>query len=1519
MPEVPGHKYGLYDPAFEHDNCGIGAIVNVNAERSHELVQQGRQILVNLLHRGATGGDECTGDGAGILIEIPDEFYRSISGKLGFELPPMGEYGTGIVFEPKDARLAKEGEAILNEAVAHYGLEVLGWRDMPVNSDTVGELARMGEPAMRQIFVGGRGNADETLERLLYRARKRAERFIQQRGLGVPGEFYVCSLSCRTIVYKGMFIAPQLFEYFPDLCDERTMTALAIVHQRYSTNTLPTWHLAQPFRLLAHNGEINTVDGNKSNIRSFERYLYSEALGGSLEDLVPIIPSGGSDSAIFDNVLELLQRAGRSLPHSMMMMIPEAFGELYHMSTAKRAFYEYHSAILEPWDGPAAMVFTDGRYVGGTLDRNGLRPSRYVVTHDGLVVLASEVGVIEFPPERIREKGRLQPGRMFLVDLKHKRIISDNEIKSTIARRKPYLRWLEQNRIELRGLFSAASPVKSDSATIAERLRAFGYSREDLHMLVQPMAINGQEPVGSMGTDTPLAVLSKRPKLLFQYFKQRFAQVTNPAIDPLREGLVMSLMTFIGRDQNLLDETPEHCRQLKLPHPILTNEDIVRLRANPHPDLTVATLDAVWQPDPEDLGGSLQKAVDRLAESAAKAMQDGAVLLVISDRAVNSENAGIPILMATAAVHQGLIKRGLRTRAGIVVETGEAREVMHFCLLCGYGASAVNPYLAMEAIDELKQAGDLPEELASDEAVDHYVTAIKKGILKTMSKMGISTLRSYRFAGLFEAVGLNQSVIRPFFPSTPSRIAGAGMQQLAQEAYQRHQAAYEPRTAGTLDLDFEGEYHYRIDGEHHEWNPQTIHLLQHAVRKNDYASFQKYAEIVNEHSAKKPNLRGLMEFIPGTPVPIDEVEPVEAIVQRFNTGAMSHGSISKEAHETLAIAMNRIGGKSNTGEGGEDPYRYEPMPSGDSMNSRIKQVASGRFGVTINYLSQAEEIQIKIAQGAKPGEGGQLPGHKVTEEIARLRYSTPGVSLISPPPHHDIYSIEDLAQLIYDLKCARPGAKVSVKLVAEVGVGTVAAGVSKANADEVLISGHDGGTGASPLSSIKNAGIPWELGLAETQQVLVQNQLRDRIKVQTDGQIKTGRDIIVAALLGAEQIGFGTSALIAEGCIMMRKCHLGTCPVGIATQDPELRKRFAGDPEHVTNYMKFLAMQVRELMAQLGFRKFEEMVGQVERLKFDAAIDHWKAQGLDLSPILSPPNAPADSPRRMTTIQKDNHATAMDWELWKEAEPLLDAGKKVKIEREIRNVHRTVGAILSNRIVTKYGPDGLDDTSIEVTLKGSAGQSFGAFAAPGLTLRLIGDANDYLGKGLSGGRVVVQTPPGSTFEPHENVIVGNTLLYGATSGEVFINGLAGERFAVRNSGATAVVEGVGDHGCEYMTGGLVIVLGQTGRNFAAGMSGGIAYVFDEHQWFDTLCNLDMVDLEHVYSPADRDLLQAMIELHVKWTGSSRGRTLLDDWPSMVGKFVKVMPIDYRKALERMRQEETVQAETVLMTEEVYGG
>jgi glutamate synthase (NADPH) large chain len=1512
--------FGLYDPRYEHDACGIGAVVDIAGKPSHQLVGQARRILINLLHRGATGGDECTGDGAGILMQMPHRYFTALAKDLGFELPPAEGYGSGIVFCSEDAQARQDSETLLNEAARHYGLEVVCWRDVPVESDVVGELARTTEPRMRQVFVDGRGLFGSELERKLYMVRKRAERLAHQKlGLGAE-EFYVCSLSCRTIVYKGMFIAPQLFDYFPDLKDERVETALALVHQRYSTNTLPTWPLAQPFRLLAHNGEINTLRGNIGRMKGRERQMRSPLLGEDLSDLIPVIDEMGSDSGCFDNVLELLLRAGRSLPHAMMMMMPEAFGSAYHMSTAKRAFYEYHSAIMEPWDGPAAMVFSDGRVLGGTLDRNGLRPARYVVTKDGLVVLASEVGVIDFPADQILEKGRLKPGRMFLVDLQEQRIVSDKEIKSKAARKQPYLRWLEQNRIELRGLFSASRSVPSDSATINDRLRLFGYTREDLEMIIAPMAKNGQEPVGSMGTDTPLAVLSDRPKLLFNYFKQQFAQVTNPAIDPLREGLVMSLMAFVGKRRNLLSESPEHCRQLKLPHPILTNEDVGLLRNIRRDDIKTATIPAVFEADADDPAEALRTALKRIADDAEAAiLRDGASLLILSDRSTSDTRAPIPILLAAACVHHELQDRGLRSEAGLIVETAEAREVMHFSLLSGFGVNAVNPYLALELLDELQKRGDLPADIEPDQLVDNYINAIKKGLLKTMSKMGISTIRSYRGAQLFEAVGLNRSLVDAYFQGTPSRIEGLGLDTLAEETLRRHREARAPVRPGKLPIAFEGEYHYRIDGEQHAWNPQTIHLFQSAVRHNNRKAYDAYAQAVNAHSMALPNLRGLFAFRPGTPVPLEEVEPATAIVKRFCTGAMSHGSISKEAHETLAIAMNRIGAKSNTGEGGEDPARYELLPNGDSKNSAIKQIASGRFGVTANYLAHAQELQIKIAQGAKPGEGGQLPGHKVTEDIARLRFSTPGVSLISPPPHHDIYSIEDLAQLIYDLKCASPGVKVSVKLVAEVGVGTVAAGVAKANADEVLISGHDGGTGASPLSSIKHAGVPWELGLAETQQVLVQNGLRDRIRVQTDGHLKTGRDVAVAALLGAEQFGFGTSALVSQGCILMRKCHLGTCPVGIATQDEQLRRKFAATPEHVVNFFMFVAEDLRTIMAELGFRTVAAMVGRSDRLDFRPANEHWKARGLDLSALLARPNVPPDTPISKMTDQKDRTVDALDRKLIALAAPAIENREQVRIDQPINNVNRTVGAMLSNAIVRKHGPEGLPDGSIECTFRGSAGQSFGAWLAPGVTLRLIGDANDYLGKGLSGGRIIVQTPPEATYEQHENIIAGNTMLYGATSGEVFINGLVGERFAVRNSGAVAVVEGVGDHGCEYMTGGLVVVLGDTGRNFAAGMSGGVAYVLDEHQWFDTLCNLDMVDLESVWHEADRELLRAMVERHYNYTHSRRARRMLEDWPALVGKFVKVMPIDYRKALERLRESDLAQTDFIPATEEVFRG
>ncbi|MBK9120090.1 MAG: glutamate synthase large subunit [Phycisphaerales bacterium] len=1508
---------GLYDPQFEHDNCGVGAVVDLHGRRSHAVVELGRQVLTNLLHRGATGGDACTGDGAGILLQMPHDGLAAAVAEAGVTLPAPATYGVGMLFVERTADLTRV-RTLVAAAADHHGLPLRHWRPVPVKSEVLGDTALASEPLIAQFFLDGGGLRGEELERRLYLVRRRIER-LDREAHGGPGSMYICSLSCRNIVYKGLFMAPQLFEYFTDLSDELVRTAYAIVHQRYSTNTFPSWPLAQPFRLLAHNGEINTLRGNLNRMRAREPHLASSLLGEDLTDLRPVVMPGTSDSGALDNVLELLVRAGRTLPHAAMMLIPEAYGPQYHMSADKRAFYDYHAAIMEPWDGPAAVVFADGRYVGALLDRNGLRPGRYVVTNDGLVVLASEAGVVEFPAERIQRKGRLQPGRLFLVDLQEERIVGDNELKSRIARQQPYRRWLEQNRLELRGLFAAGQPVAHDTTTIMPRLRMFGYTREELQLILVPMARHAQEPVGSMGTDTPLAVLSQRPKLLFEYFRQQFAQVTNPAIDPLREGLVMSLTTFAGRDRNLLDETPEHCRKLRLAHPILTNDDLDRLRGIDRPDLRVATIDAVWQPDAGDLAGSFERGLAALVSAAEEAVRRDLFLLIISDRAADAHRAPLPILLAVAAVHHGLLARGLRDRVGLIVESGEPREVMHFCLLCGYGASAINPYLAFETLYELQRQGDLPAEREPGEYIAHTITAIKKGILKTISKMGISTLQSYRGAQLFEIVGLAPEITQKYFPGTPSRVSGIGLATLAEEYHARHRTAFEPPRPGTLPLEFGGEYHYRADGEQHAWNPQTVHLLQHAVRRDDYGLYERFADRANTETRNLQALRGLLDFVPATPVPLHEVENAAAIMQRFCTGAMSHGSIGAEVHQSLAIAMNRLGAASNTGEGGEDPRRYYPQPGHASANSAIKQVASGRFGVTIEYLSAARELQIKVAQGAKPGEGGQLPGFKVTDEIARLRHSTPGVTLISPPPHHDIYSIEDLAQLIHDLRAANPIAEISVKLVSEAGVGTVAAGVAKAAADEVLISGHEGGTGASPLSSIRYAGTPWELGLAETQQTLVLNDLRGRIRVQVDGGLRTGRDVIIAALLGAERFGFGTAALVTQGCILMRKCHLGTCPVGIATQDPRLRERFAGQPEHAERYLRFVAEDVRRWMAQLGFRRIDELVGRVDRLVATRAADFWKTRGLDLTPLLVCPDVPADRPIRRVGPRRIHAADPLEAELLAAAAPALDRGEPVRVEFTIRNVHRTIGATLSHHLVRRHGAAGLPENSVECLFRGSAGQSFGAFLAPGILFRLIGEANDYLGKGLSGGRIIVQPPEDAGFEAHENVIAGNTLLYGATSGEVLINGAVGERFAVRNSGATAVVEAVGDHGCEYMTGGTVVVLGPTGRNFAAGMSGGTAYVLDEHQLFDTLCNLDMVDLESVHLPAEQVQLRRWIDHHRRWTGSERARRILDDWPEMVGRFVKVVPIEYRRALARQSEEEAVASDALPATEEVFRG
>jgi len=1511
-------NHGLYESRREHDGCGVGAVVNISGRRDHSIIEYGKEILLNLHHRGAAGADEVTGDGAGILFQIPHRFFTRQCNGLGFALPEA-PYGVGVVFGSQDAQLRRQCDKILESAISYYGMKVLGWRNVPTAGNCLGPIARKAEPTIKQVFVDGNGLEEHLFEHKLYMARKRVEKLVTKKFGQRAKDFYITSLSCRTICYKGMFMAWQLFAYYPDLIDEQVASAFAIVHQRYSTNTLPNWRLAQPLRCLAHNGEINTLSGNRNWIQARQTNMASAVFGDDIDDLFPILASEASDSACFDNVLELLVRAGRSMPHAIMMMIPEAFGQRYHISTDKRAFYEYHASIMEPWDGPAAMLFTDGRIVGGTLDRNGLRPCRYLVTTDGLVVMASEAGVVQFAPERIRRKGRLKPGQMFLVDTVEGRIISDNETKSKIARQKPYRRWLDENRIELRGLFDAPKLLHIAPNKLLRRLQLFGYTREELNMILTPMALNAQEPIGSMGNDSPLAVLSDRPKLLFNYFKQLFAQVTNPAIDPLREDLVMSLMNFVGKKQNLLEETPRHCRQLKLPHPILANEDIARLREVKRLDLKTVTIEAVFESHVPNVGNSLKQAINSLVDAAEQAIKENATLIIISDRKASKTKAPIPSLLATAATHHGLLNRGLRGRVGLIVESAEPRETMHFCLLCGFGANAINPYLAFETLEQLQRQGDLPRDMEPSQIADNYIAAIKKGILKTMSKMGISTLRSYTGAQLFEAIGLNRSLVDEYFTGTSSRIGGVGLEHIARETIARHKAAFQQQTTNLDELDFGGEYHFRNNAEQHLWNPTTVSQLQQAVKFNNQQAYDRYASAVNDQARKMYTLRGLFEFSEASPIAIDDVESADEIVKRFCTGAMSHGSISKEAHECLAIAMNRIGAMSNTGEGGEDPCRYTAEPNGDSKNCGIKQVASGRFGVTANYLAHAKELQIKIAQGAKPGEGGQLPGQKVTAEIARIRHSTPGVTLISPPPHHDIYSIEDLAQLIYDLKCSNPEAKISVKLVAEVGVGTIAAGVAKGRADEVLISGHDGGTGASPLSSIKHTGCPWELGLAETQQVLVMNNLRDRIRIQADGQMKTGRDVVVAALLGAERFGFATAALVSLGCTLLRKCHEGACAFGIATQDPELRKRFSGKPEYVERFMYFVAEEVRSIMAKLGFRRFQDMIGKVQKLQTVKATDHWKTLGLDFSAIFEQPKSSPQATAKKPVVPPKKLDDHLDWQILTKAKAAIERREPTVIEMPISNTNRTVGAILSNRIVKKYGAEGLADGTIEVVLRGSAGQSFGAFLVPGVTLRLVGESNDYLGKGLSGGRIIVKTPQAATFKAHENVIVGNTLLYGATAGEVFVNGVAGERFAVRNSGAVAVVEGVGDHGCEYMTGGIVVVLGKTGCNFAAGMSGGKAYVLDEVQLFDTLCNLDMVELESVWKEQDKEVLYDLIERHFKWTSSARAKYILDAWPNMVGRFVKVVPIDYRKALEKIRSVEQRDTDTTPATEEVFHG
>jgi glutamate synthase (NADPH/NADH) large chain/glutamate synthase (ferredoxin) len=1498
--ELPGlpQKQGLYDPQHEKDSCGIGFVVNIKGQQSHQIVEQGLQILENLTHRGAQGCDPCTGDGAGILLQVPHAFLKRAADDVGVHLPNEGEYGVGMVFLPPQADARQQCETLFAKVIAEEGARLLGWRDVPVKSDAIGEVARRTEPFMRQVFIARDVLNEGQFERKLYVIRKRVEGAVRESAIRGREYFYIPSLSANTIVYKGLLLPHQMPAYYQDLNDASLTSALALVHSRFSTNTFPTWPLAHPYRYICHNGEINTLKGNVNWMRARQGRLNSELFGKDLAKLYPIVYEQQSDSACLDNAVEFLTMGGRSLPHAMMMLIPEPWVANPQMDLDRRGFYEYHAAMQEPWDGPAAVCFTDGKLIGATLDRNGLRPCRYQVTTDGLVVLASEAGVLPMEIQKIRQKGRLMPGRMFLVDTVQGRIIDDEEVKAEIMSRKPYRSWVTQYRISLDELPEPINVPQPDHPTIRQRQQAFGYTVEELKMVVTPMVVEGQEAVSSMGTDTPLAVLSDRPQLLFKYFKQLFAQVTNPPIDPIREELVMSLTTSIGPKPNLMDEHPESCRRIRVKQPILTNADLQKIREIADPHFKSKTLKMLFRvaEGPEGLGA----AVDELCRQASQAIKEGYKFLILSDRGVNEEWAPIPSLLGVAAVHHHLVRECTRTEVGLTLETGEPRDVHHFASLIGYGAGTVNPYLVFESLVDMERDGYLPEGVDAQTAEGKFIKAINKGLLKIFSKMGISTVQSYCGAQIFEAIGLNHEVIDRYFTGTPSRVEGIGIREIGEETLRRHRLAYEP--APIRQLDFGGEIHYRIQGEHHNWNPDTIYKLQHATKANDPKTFAEFSQLVNDESKRRSNLRGLLEFkfLP-EPISLDEVEPAKEIVKRFTTGAMSYGSISKEAHETLAIAMNRLGAKSNTGEGGEDPERFKPLPNGDSKNSYIKQVASARFGVTSHYLINAKELQIKMAQGAKPGEGGQLPGHKVDEIIARLRYATPGVQLISPPPHHDIYSIEDLAQLIFDLKNSNPDAAVSVKLVAEVGVGTVAAGVAKAHADKVLISGDSGGTGASPLSSIKYAGVPWELGLAETHQTLVLNDLRGRIRVETDGQMKTGRDVAIATLLGAEEYGFATAPLIVEGCIMMRKCHLNTCPVGIATQDPELRKKFAGKPEHIVNFFFFVAEELRQIMAKLGFRTINEMVGRVDKLKIQKAVDHWKAKGLDLTPLLKMPEVGPEIPRYC--VQKQDHGLAeiLDNKLIELCKRALEKGERVTLDLPIRNVNRTVGTMLSSRIARKYGLEGLPPDTISIKFTGSAGQSFGAFLSRGITLTLEGESNDYLGKGLSGGKIIVFPPKQAIFNPEETILIGNTSLYGATQGEAYFYGMAGERFAVRNSGARAVIEGTGDHGCEYMTGGVVVVLGRTGRNFAAGMSGGVAFVLDEQDKFQSRCNLGMVELEPVKLKEDKKLLHEMITSHFMFTGSRKAKQVLDSWEAMLPKFVKVMPVDYKRVLEERKR------------------
>jgi glutamate synthase (ferredoxin) len=1491
-------KQGLYDPKNEHDSCGIGFVAHVKGQKSNRIVRQALEVLVNLDHRGARGSEPDTGDGAGILMQIPHRFFQSACDGIGINLPWPGKYGVGMIFLSPNRNERHAQEKVLERIVEDEGQVVLGWRGVPTDNSHLGDSAKRVEPAIRQVFIGRSDEIvdQDAFERKLYVIRKRAAREIRYEGeMPGSGHFYVSSLSSYLIVFKGMLTPAQVGDFYTDLKDRSVMTALALVHSRFSTNTFPSWELSHPYRMMIHNGEINTKRGNVNWMFTRQGNFASDLFGDDLEKVMPVIEDPeGSDSAVFDNALEFLTLSGRSIPHVMMMMIPEPWENHESMSPDKRAFYQYHSCLMEPWDGPASIAFTDGVRIGAVLDRNGLRPSRYYVTKDDLVVLASEVGVLEVPPDRVLHKDRLQPGRMLLVDTEQGRIISDEELKDKVATAHPYQEWLDEHLVALDDLPRAVvDDTVPDHESVIRRQQAFGYTYEDLRVFLGPMVSSGKDPVGSMGNDAPMAVLSDKPHLLYNYFKQLFAQVTNPPIDPLREELITSASTTIGPEGNLLDPTPESCHQIELERPILTNEELERIRSIDRPGFKTRTLPIVFAASEGAVG--LERALDGLFEAADQAIAEGVNLLILSDRSMDADHCAIPALLATAGLHHHLIRNKTRTRVGLALESGEPREVHHFCLLLGFGVQAINPYVAFESLGDMIREGMI-EATDHADAVAGYIYSAVKGVVKVTAKMGISTIKSYRGAQIFEAVGLSQAFVDTYFTWTDSRVGGIDIDVVAEEALMRHRHAYPDIPVNGRTLEVGGQYQWRKNGEYHLFNPLTIHKLQLAARTNDYTVYKEYAELINDQSERIATLRGLMEFnLPDEGIPIDEVESVESITKRFKSGAMSYGSISKEAHEAIAIAMNRIGGRSNTGEGGEDPARYTPEPNGDSKNSAIKQVASGRFGVTSLYLVNARELQIKMAQGAKPGEGGELPGKKVYPWIAKVRHSTPGVELISPPPHHDIYSIEDLAQLIHDLKNSNSDARINVKLVSEVGVGTVAAGVAKGHADVVLISGHDGGTGASPQTSIKHAGLPWELGLSETHQTLVINNLRSRIVVETDGQLKTGRDVVIAALLGAEEFGFATTGLVAMGCIMMRVCHLDTCPVGVATQDPELRKKFMGSPDQVVNFLHFIAQDMREIMARLGFRTIEEMVGRVDRLRQRDDVTHWKAKHLDLSRILHKPEPGRDEPTYCCVAQDHGLENALDNQsLLDLCERALEDGTHVKAKLPIKNTNRVVGTILGSEVTRRFGADGLPVDTIHLHFQGSAGQSFGAFVPPGVTLELEGDANDYYGKGLSGGRMVMYPPAGSTFVPRDNIIVGNVAFYGATNGEAFIRGMAGERFCVRNSGVRAVVEAVGDHGCEYMTGGRVIVLGPTGRNFAAGMSGGVAYVYDEDGTFHTRCNQDMSDLESLSDTDEIEEVRTMIERHVEYTDSALAREMLSSWNRMVVRFVKVMPRDYRK-------------------------